>query len=226
MDRGVPAVVDPGAGGREAEGLVLPRRHGGPRRCSEPSSGSPSSGASSSSWSTAYKALRPSTRRRSCAPTTSGGEVEYQDFVDDLRAVAERPGFLNEKRQARLPRELAVLELRLDVVAVQEGDEVDADLLGARGLALAVVGAAPEQLLHGVDHGGDALEPLRLPPAGAGRGCDTLAAVNSWAAPFGHAATHAPHPMHAAASMEPSAALLRHENEVGVGERLPVGAVM
>src|SRR5690242_637624 len=62
-----------------------------------------------------------------------------------------------------LPRKLAVLELRLDVVAVQEGDEIDADLLGARRFALAVVGAAAEQLLHRVDHGGDALVPLRLP---------------------------------------------------------------
>src|SRR5207247_6314280 len=57
----------------------------------------------------------------------------------------------------------AVLELRLDVVAVQQGDEVDAYLLGARRLALAVVRAAAEQLLHRVDHGGDTLVALGLP---------------------------------------------------------------
>ena len=35
-----------------------------------------------------------------------------------------------------------------------------------------------------------------------------MAAVKSWPAPFGHAATHAPQPMHAAASIAASAASL------------------
>ena len=53
----------------------------------------------------------------------------------------------------------------------------------------------------------------------------TLAAVNRLAAPFGHAATQAPQPMHAAASIAASA------TGFGIGIRLasgapPVGAVM
>ena len=51
-----------------------------------------------------------------------------------------------------LAGELAVLDLRLDVVAVHVGDEVDRDLLRARLLALAVVRARAEELLHRVDH--------------------------------------------------------------------------
>src|SRR5690606_9952564 len=47
----------------------------------------------------------------------------------------------------------AVGELRLQVVAVHHRDEVDRDLLRARFLALAVVGAGAEVLLHGLDHG-------------------------------------------------------------------------
>src|SRR3954452_15235152 len=42
-------------------------------------------------------------------------------------------------------------------------------------------------------------------PWGSRLRCDTFAAVNSCAAPFGHAATHAPQPMHAAASNAASA---------------------
>jgi uncharacterized protein (DUF305 family) len=42
--------------------------------------------------------------------------------------------------------------LRLAVVAVHHGDEVDRDLLRARLLALAVVRAGAEELLHRVDH--------------------------------------------------------------------------
>src|SRR5690606_5296817 len=46
----------------------------------------------------------------------------------------------------------AVLDLRLDVVTVHHGDEVDRDRLGTGHLALAVVGARPEVLLHHLDH--------------------------------------------------------------------------
>ena len=48
--------------------------------------------------------------------------------------------------------------------------------------------------------------------------CETLAAVNSMAEAFGHAATQAPQPMHAAASMARSALAL------GTGMALPSGA--
>src|SRR5690606_17643624 len=46
----------------------------------------------------------------------------------------------------------AVLELGLEVVGVHLGDDVDADLLGAGRLALAVVGARAEELLHRLHH--------------------------------------------------------------------------
>ena len=49
-----------------------------------------------------------------------------------------------EPAQRLLAGEAALLELRLDVVAVQQRDEVDRDLLRARGLALAVVRARAE----------------------------------------------------------------------------------
>src|SRR3546814_9023368 len=52
--------------------------------------------------------------------------------------------------------------LGLGVVTVHVGDEVDRDLLRARLLALTVVGAGTEELLHGVDHGGDPLVALGL----------------------------------------------------------------
>ena len=48
------------------------------------------------------------------------------------------------------------------------GDEVDRDLLRARLLALTVVGAGPEELLHGVDHGLDAAGSARPGPGAAG----------------------------------------------------------
>jgi len=50
----------------------------------------------------------------------------------------------------------------LAVVAVHHGDEVDADVLRTRRLTLAVVGARPEVLLHGLDHRLDALPALVL----------------------------------------------------------------
>src|SRR4029450_4078171 len=48
--------------------------------------------------------------------------------------------------------------------------------------------------------------------------CATFAEVNNCAAPFGHAATHAPHPMHAAASNAASATTF------GTGVRLASAA--
>ncbi len=62
-------------------------------------------------------------------------------------------------------------------------------------------------------------------PWGSSDRCDTFAAVNSCAAPFGHAATHAPQPMHAAASIDPSAASLGTRMRLASGAA-PVGAVM
>ena len=49
--------------------------------------------------------------------------------------------------------------------------------------------------------------------------------MNSWAALFGHAATHAPHPMHAAASIAASATSLGIKVRLASGAA-PVGAVM
>src|SRR6056297_129755 len=62
-------------------------------------------------------------------------------------------------------------------------------------------------------------------PCGSRLRWASLAEVNKLAAPFGHAATHAPQPMHAAASIDASA------TGFGIGIRLasgapPVGAVM
>src|SRR5690242_2168904 len=62
-------------------------------------------------------------------------------------------------------------------------------------------------------------------PCGIRLRCASFAEVNSCAAPFGHAATHAPQPMHAAASIDVSAA------SFGTGMRFasgaePVGTVM
>ena len=53
----------------------------------------------------------------------------------------------------------------------------------------------------------------------------TFAAVNSCAAPFGHAATHAPQPMHAAASIAVSDTAFGTRMRLASGA-LPVGAVM
>src|SRR5512139_3903035 len=62
-------------------------------------------------------------------------------------------------------------------------------------------------------------------PWGSELRCQSLAEVNSWAAELGQAATHAPQPMQAAASMAESATSL------GIGTSLaswavPVGALM
>src|SRR5215211_8043905 len=62
-------------------------------------------------------------------------------------------------------------------------------------------------------------------PCGSRLRCDTFAAVNSWAALFGHAATHAPQLMHAAASIDASAASFGTRMRLASGA-LPVGAVM
>ncbi len=56
-------------------------------------------------------------------------------------------------------------------------------------------------------------------PCGSRFRCDTLAAVNSCAAPLGQAATQAPQPMQAAASIAASAA------SCGTGMRLASGAL-
>src|SRR3954451_17009803 len=53
----------------------------------------------------------------------------------------------------------------------------------------------------------------------------TLAAVNRFAAPFGHAATHAPQAMHSAASMAASATTFGTRMRLASGAP-PVGAVM
>src|SRR5690625_3266716 len=62
-----------------------------------------------------------------------------------------------------LAQQTPILTLGLDVVAVHVGDEVDRDLLRARLLALAMVGARTEELLHGLDHGLGAGPALGLP---------------------------------------------------------------
>src|SRR3954452_11019237 len=56
-------------------------------------------------------------------------------------------------------------------------------------------------------------------PCGSRLRCITFADVNSCAAPLGHAATHAPQPMHAAASIAVS------DTDFGTRIRLPSGAL-
>src|SRR5438270_2411550 len=65
-------------------------------------------------------------------------------------------------RKLRLRHEAAVLDLRLAVVAVHVGDEVEADLLRTRRVALAVVRARAEPALHLLHHALDARPPLGL----------------------------------------------------------------
>ncbi len=55
--------------------------------------------------------------------------------------------------------------------------------------------------------------------------CEILAATKSIADEFGQAATHAPHPMHAAASIDRSASAFPIGNELASGAD-PVRAVM
>src|SRR5947208_16943635 len=62
-------------------------------------------------------------------------------------------------------------------------------------------------------------------PCGSSPRCDTLAATNNIAEALGHAATQAPHPMHAAASIARSASHLGTGIEFASGA-LPVRAVM
>ena len=59
-------------------------------------------------------------------------------------------------------------------------------------------------------------------PCGSRLRWATLAAVKSWAALFGHAATHAPQPMHAAASIAASATSFGTRIRLASGA-LPVG---
>ena len=63
----------------------------------------------------------------------------------------------------------------------------------------------------------DALGPLGLALRQQRRGGETLAATNSMAEAFGQAATQAPQPMQAAASIAGSASSLGTGNRVGVG---------
>ena len=56
----------------------------------------------------------------------------------------------------------AVFDFRLDVVTVHEGNPVDGDGLGASLLALTMIGARAEVLLHRFHHGFGALVPLGL----------------------------------------------------------------
>ena len=82
-------------------------------------------------------------------------DLESLERTDADRSAGDPPDRSGVARRwglRPLAGELAVLELRLHVVAVEEGDEVDADLLRARLLALAVVGAGAEEALHHLDH--------------------------------------------------------------------------
>ena len=78
------------------------------------------------------------------------------------------------------------------------------DLLRARRLALAVVRARAEVLLHRLDHRLDAAVALGLALRQQVEVRD-LGRGEQLAAPFGQAATQAPQPMHAAASIAASA---------------------
>ena len=116
-------------------------------------------------------------------------------------------------------------ECRPDHVSVESGYEFQRDALRAYGLALTVIGAAAERLAsHGGHHVQRSLVALRLALWQHVEVRD-LGRVKSMAAAFGHAATHAPHPMHAAASNAVSAASLGTRMAAASGP-LPVGALM
>ena len=111
-------------------------------------------------------------------------------------------------------------------VAVHAPDKLDGNFLGADGFALAVIRAAPEEFaFHRRDH----IRPF-ADRAAAGLAARTLrcvifAAVKSMAAAFGQAATHAPQPMHAAASNAVSADSLGTRIALASGAP-PVGTLM
>ena len=100
----------------------------------------------------------------------------------------------------------APLQFRSRVFAIQFRDETCADFCRANRFAFIRVGAIAETLPH------PSLATIcstrrvafRL-PCGSKARCETFAEVNNIADAFGHAATHAPQPMHAAASIARSA---------------------
>ena len=91
------------------------------------------------------------------------------------------------------------------------------DLLRAGGLALVDVGAVPEALAVVLrDHRPHPLGAAPAGPAAGARGGRPSRDRNSIAEAFGHAATHAPQPMHSAASIARSWSDLRDRQGVAV----------
>jgi len=89
----------------------------------------------------------------------------------------------------------AALELGRTVVLIHQCNHINRDLFRACCRALAVIGARAKVFIHFFDHRFGALEALWL-TLGQTIEVGDLAPVNKLAAPFGHAATHAPQPMH------------------------------
>jgi hypothetical protein len=113
---------------------------------------------------------------------------------------------------------------RFNQIPVHLSDELQGYLLGTHRLTFAVIGTTPEMFIHHRGHHcerplitlGLTLWKLRWV---------IFAEVKSMAAAFGQEATHAPQPMHAAASKAVSAASFETRTALASGA-LPVGALI
>ena len=182
-----------------------------------------------------YQAAPPSTSRsarrrarsRSCGRPRGARGLGRRHAVDPaMRPLRGEPAF--ERSGAPRPRRLrrstpappppvgfppARQQARLDVVAVEPGDEVELDVLRAGGLALVVVRAVAEARRRPSPRPSCARAcSARAGPAAAGRAARPWRAMNSMAEAFGQAATQAPQPMQAAASIAESASVLGHRD--------------
>ena len=116
--------------------------------------------------------------------------------------VSAPPGGPSAFASRRCCRSVLLVDQRSEYVPVVAGDDIELDALRADRRALADVGAAAEALgVVLVDHAERAGAALGLALRQQSPRWATFAAVNSIAEAFGQAATHAPQPMQAAASI-------------------------
>ena len=108
-------------------------------------------------------------------------------------------------------------ELCARVFAVEFRDETGADLGGTHRFALVSVGAITEPSSSIACTIFNTRRAVPGEPCGKNERCETFAAAKSIADPFGHAAAHAPQPMHAAASIARSASCLGTRIEFASG---------
>src|SRR5207244_3452243 len=120
-------------------------------------------------------------------------------------------------RQHARARALPCAHRRAHVFAIQFPDETGADLGGTDGFAFVGVRAVAETFrVHRAHHFKTRLARSGSPWGKSAR-CETLAAVKSMADAFGHAAAHAPQPMHPAASIARSTSCFGIEIEFASG---------